>query len=366
MYKFQSLVRQVLFAALVFLASPAIANVTAEYVEQDGDIIVSGMTDDEIVAAVSMPESVKLRVKDALSNRSMLFSLNANGGILRVKPMFSLKAGETYILSITQHGLEPIDVSINVPSKVASVPRLVSFSPSQAFIPANTLRLYLTFSEPMARGQSLQSIKIENDRGDEIKSPFLNLSEELWDKSQTRLTLLLDPGRIKQGVGPNQQVGVPLEAGNAYRLIVGTSMKSAAGKTLRKTTAITFRVGAPERRAISINDWQIASPPAGNSGPLSIAFDRIMDRGSVMRMITLTDQSGKPMRGTINSDGGGWSLSPDQPWRAGEYQLFIDQELEDVSGNTMRSAFDAIPGTIGSRPNSKSAVIDISIPSTNK
>jgi hypothetical protein len=41
------------------------------------------------------------------------------------------------------------------------------------------------------------------------------------------------------------------------------------------------------------------------------------------------------------------ALVPEQAWQAGVYQLIVDPELEDVSGNTIGAPFDAAPGTIG-------------------
>ena len=42
---------------------------------------------------------------------------------------------------------------------------------------------------------------------------WIGINQELWDPGMQRLTLLLDPGRIKRGVGPNLEAGLALERG---------------------------------------------------------------------------------------------------------------------------------------------------------
>ncbi len=53
-----------------------------------------------------------------------------------------------------------------------------------------------------------------NEKGRKLDVPFLEVGEELWDPTGTRLTLLLDPGRIKRGLKPREDLGPILEAGS--------------------------------------------------------------------------------------------------------------------------------------------------------
>ncbi|MCH2077415.1 MAG: alcohol dehydrogenase catalytic domain-containing protein [Rhodobacteraceae bacterium] len=226
-------------------------------------------------------------------------------------------------------------------------PKLAGFAPSQAILPANTLRVYLHFSEPMARGQLRDAVRLYRADGSQVSSPFLTLGPELWDTSQTRATLLLDPGRIKQGVGPNTNDGAPLEKGGSYQLIVAGRMKGAEGIVLGTDATVAFRVRPPERRAIDPEDWQMLTPPAGSHAPVTLAFARIMDTGAVRRLITLLDPTGAPVAGVVETDGGGWSFTSHTAWTKGRYSLVIDPELEDVSGNTPGVPFDAKAWKIG-------------------
>ncbi len=342
MFALQTWMRRALLAAFTLSPLPSLAEVAARLDEASGAVVVTGLAPKFMSMAMTDADSVSLRLENSPSARSMLVELSQDGEDLIVAPRFALKAGAGYELAIAGQTLR-----IALPAPDAISPRLVSFAPSQAVIPANTLRLYLHFSEPMARGQLREMVSLATGDGTPIASPFLSLETELWDPSQTRATLLLDPGRIKQGVGPNVAGGAPLQEGQSYRLTVSPEMLSAAGSSLGSPVSVAFRVGSPERRAISPEAWEILSPTSGSHAPLSLAFDRIVDSGASLRLITLKGPDGQPVQGQITSDDGGWSLIPERPWQTGSYSIVVDPELEDVAGNTIGAPFDAAPGTIG-------------------
>ena len=53
----------------------------------------------------------------------------------------------------------------------------------------------------MNRGDVYRQIQmIELAENQTVQWPFLEMGEELWNQDMTRLTLLIDPGRIKRGV----------------------------------------------------------------------------------------------------------------------------------------------------------------------
>lgn len=342
MFAMQNWMRRALLAAFLLSPFTVMAEVAARLDQASGAVVVTGLARQDISSVLSDANNIHLRLEGSPSARGMLVSISQDDEALIVQPRFALKAGTSYELTVAGETLR-----IALPAPVATTPRLVSFAPSQAVIPANTLRLYLHFSEPMARGQLREMVSLVNADGTPVAGPFLSLEVELWDPSQTRATLLLDPGRIKLGVGPNVAGGAPLQEGQSYRLTVSPQMRSAAGHPLDTPVSLAFRVGPPERRTIAPETWDILAPAAGSHAPLSLAFDRIMDSGAVLRLITLQGPGGQPVRGQITSDGGGWSLIPERPWQAGSYSLTVDPELEDISGNTIGAPFDAAHGTIG-------------------
>lgn len=354
MARVKYLVRQALLAALALLPLPTLAEVTAMFDPASGHIIMAGLSDEARDTLLAEPDLLRLQVATLDTARGMPMTLTRQDSSLVLTPRFALRPGTAYVL---RHGTARFDIQAPKPNAVT--PSLIRFAPSQSVLPANTLRLYLTFSEPMARGQLRAAARLERRDGTRVQSPFLNLEAELWDPSQTRATLLLDPGRIKQAVGPNLQNGAPLEPGQSYRLILQGDMASAAGVTLGSEVTVNFRVGPPERRVIDPQDWHILAPTAGGQAPITVAFDRIMDSGAAHRLLKLSDPQGRPVRGKINTDGGGWSLVPDRPWRPGTYNLMIDADLEDVSGNTTGAPFDASAGTIGTAHVALTRPIDI-------
>lgn len=341
MMGFHPLVRRVLVAALGL--APVLAWAQTEVRYENEIVVVTGLAQEDHRRLEANPEKIILQVAGLGSDRGMPITVELAGDDLYVKPRFALLAGTKYALLLD----DGTEFTVQAPASEAPVPKLVKFEPSQAIVPANLLRMYLQFSEPMARGQLRDEISLKRDDGSSVPSPFLTLGPELWDPKQTRLTLLFDPGRIKQGVGPNAQVGAPLEEGQQYRLIVGAKMESAAGKQLGEDISLVLRVGPAERRPLEPEKWQILVPSAGNQAPLTVAFDRIVDTGAAKRLIKVFDPDGKSVSGRIESDGGGWSLVPSRPWREGVHNLVIDPELEDFSGNTLGAPFDANVGTIG-------------------
>ncbi|WP_412562156.1 Ig-like domain-containing protein [Thalassobius sp. MITS945101] len=342
MFASQTWMRRALLAALIAVPLPVLAELAARFDPVSGAVVVTGLEGASRAALLANPELLRLQVASIKSTRGMPITLQDQGTTLVIEPRFDLRPGTVYMLDLNGTALEIVP-----PIVEATVPRLVGFAPSQAVIPANTLRLYLHFSEPMARGQLREAVVLIGHDGTEVPSPFLNLEVELWDPTQTRATLLLDPGRIKQGVGPNTQGGAPLMTGEAYRLVVSEAMQSAAGAPLGQEASVAFRVGDAERSAIVPDDWQILPPPVGSHAPVTVAFDRIIDSGAVLRLLTVEDPQGAPVRGQIETDGGAWSLIPNQPWQDGTYRVIVDPELEDVSGNSISAAFDAAVGTIG-------------------
>lgn len=348
MHRTRKLGRQIFSAALLLLPFSALAETQARFDAALGAVIVSGMTSEETSLLLNDPSLIRLQNAATPEASGMLVALKEANGEVQIAPRFSLRTGARFALTINWPNAAPFSAEFALNAVAAAAPDLVKFSPQQSLIPANTLRFYLSFSEPMARGQVRDSIRLVRGDSQIVDSPFLNLETELWDGNQKRLTLLLDPGRIKQGVGPNAIAGAPLVDGQRYQLVVSGKMKSAKGVVLGSDRRAVFEVGAPERRAIDPQGWDVTTPRSGSSLPFTVAFDRIMDSGAALRLLSLIDPNGSAVSGMLYTDGGGWSLTPSTPWEPGHYQLLVDPELEDVAGNTIRAAFDAKAGTIGS------------------
>lgn len=214
--------------------------------------------------------------------------------------------------------------------------------PTSDVLPENLLRLYVHFSTPMRRGQVRESIKLIGENGEKIINPFLNLAIELWDRDERRLTLLLDPGRIKRGVGPNVLVGAPLQRGKRYTLVINQDMKDYRGKPLDRTFTKSFIIQAPIRSALLPEQWITDLPKAKSQEPLILEFSRIMDRPLLFRSFAVLDADGQAVKGNIAvvEHETRWEFIPSAQWQSGPHRLVISTDLEDVAGNNVRAAFD--------------------------
>lgn len=133
-------------------------------------------------------------------------------------------------------------------------PSNIAVSLSNTTLPANALRLYLHFSQPMQTGQVRQKIYFTDANGQRDNYAFLATPIELWDTSQKRLTLIFDPGRVKQDVGPNKQIGAPLKANHQNQIVISKGMKAATGSTTSQDHRINLHIGPAERRRLVMQD----------------------------------------------------------------------------------------------------------------
>jgi len=214
--------------------------------------------------------------------------------------------------------------------------------PTAPVLPENQLKFYVQFSAPMSRGATYGQVQVREDGGRVIDLPFLELDEELWDPSMTRLTLLIDPGRIKRGVKPLEDVGPVFEAGRRYVLSVGAGCRDAAGRPLRAGFEQRFAVGAADRTPPDPARWTVTAPAAGTRAPLTVTFDEAMDQALALRLITVAEGAGRAVAGEAALADGErrWTFVPTQPWRGGEHRLVVGTTIEDLAGNNIGKTFD--------------------------
>ena len=333
-------VRQVLLAALLFCGPATAGNIAVEYDSDSGDLEVSGLSALQRSALAQNPERAYLQRKDAVATAGMAISIRQNGHVFNIHPTFPLRHGETYRLKITLGETDIFETEVKLPKPEGMVADLVWYAPDAPAIPANTLRLYLMFSEPMARGQARQAIQLIRADGTIVNSPFLNLEHELWDPGQRRLTLLLDPGRIKRGVGPNLDSGAALVEGEQYELVISSEMTSADGVALGEELRLPVHVGPPERRKLSLKQWRLMPPKHGSQDTLLIDFGRLVDRAAAERLIRVLRPDGTPVKGRTETDGKIWKFIPSAAWTVGHARVVIDPAVEDVAGNSFEAPFD--------------------------
>jgi hypothetical protein len=269
---------------------------------------------------------------------------------LRFEAQFPLQAGVHYRavfhpdkLPGAVTGAAPISIVCHLPVSTASPTTVVAHVyPSGDLLPENLLKFYIHFSAPMSRGNVYDHIRLREESGRYVDLPFLELGEELWDPSMKRLTLFIDPGRIKRGVQPLEELGPALEQGKSYVLEISRIWKDAAGIPLKADFRKTFKVGPPDRQPPDPALWRIHPPKSETRDPLLIAFPKPMDAALARRMIQVTLEKGQPLLGEValEDEEKRWLFTPVSPWRRGAFQLLIQTTIEDLAGNNIGKPFE--------------------------
>ena len=220
---------------------------------------------------------------------------------------------------------------------------VVAIYPSAAELPVNLLRVYVHFSSPMSEGWAGRSVRVyREDTGEELEGAFLPPDPELWDPARRRLTMLLDPGRIKRGLVPNQEAGYPLVEGVTVKVTVGPEFRDSKGQPLTFGAERSYRIVPPFRSRIDTRIWLLGAAKAGSREPLVVEFDRPLDHALLQHCLRVCDSSGTmvPGDGVPGAAECSWRFTPALPWEDAGYQLVVDSTLEDVAGNTPVRVFD--------------------------
>lgn len=253
-------------------------------------------------------------------------------------PRFNFLPGTSYF--VTVDGV-PCGTLVCPSRKSLPTAEVVGIYPSVPEVPRNLLRCYVWFSAPMAGGDARRCIALTGADGHPLAGALFD-GPELWDARRQRLTVLLDPARIKRGLVPHRQAGYPLKKGSAIRLVVDPGFRDATGTPLRRGASRRYAVGGDERRLVDPGRWAVAVPAPGTTGALRVVFDRPLDHGLALRCLEVVDPAGRPISGTvaIGPQEQSWSLTPDRPWVPGSHRLVVDPVLEDLAGNSVRRVFD--------------------------
>jgi|HubBroStandDraft_1064217.scaffolds.fasta_scaffold00751_17 hypothetical protein len=229
--------------------------------------------------------------------------------------------------------------------------RVKQVFPTSDALPENLLRFYACFSEPMQRGWAEKHIMLLDAAGRPVPDVLYRPPLELWDRSMTCLTILLDPGRLKRGVGPNRALGPPLEEGRQYTLAIDSGMLDMSGRPLRTSFRKTFHVLAAVREGIAVEQWSIRLPRPKSRESLDLGFPRPMDWALLWHTVSVASEGGQPIEGHISIDQceRRWSFTPKSFWSPGSYCFCVESSLEDVCGNSLLGPFDRPLRSTGGR-----------------
>jgi hypothetical protein len=226
--------------------------------------------------------------------------------------------------------------------KAPALTEVTHIFPSCNFLPENFLRFYICFSNSMQRGRALDEISLLDSEGQPVADALYRPPVELWDRTMRRLTVLLDPGRLKRWVGPNIELGPPMKAGQSYILEIGSGMVDLTGRPLRERFRKPFLVGDPVREHISVESWELLPPVTGSRQAVVLLFKSPLDWALLLQTITVGSADGSVIAGQVLVDQceKRWSFTPTSPWIAGIYHICVGSSLEDVCGNSITGAFD--------------------------
>ncbi|MBI5802727.1 MAG: hypothetical protein HZA92_18650 [Verrucomicrobia bacterium] len=281
----------------------------------------------------------------------MLGEHRVESGLLRFVPAFQMEPGLRY-RAVFDSGQLPgahslaagkVTSSLQIPVQRERATTVVTqVYPSADVLPENLLKFYVHFSSPMSRGNIYEHIRLLNEANQPVDLPFLELAEELWSTDMLRLTLFIDPGRIKREVKPLEEIGPALVAGRSFTLVIGGSWKDANGNRMKRAFMKRFTVIAPDRDPPDPQRWGYKAPPIRTREPLAIDLAEPMDSALALRMIHVVDGLGRTVPGQafLTERERIWKFLPQDSWKSGHYSLVVETTIEDLAGNNIGKPFE--------------------------
>ena len=282
---------------------------------------------------------------DANPNTSppILGTTAVDQGKLVFTPRFPFQKGTSYVVRVRPDSRsQPINSRLEIPADPAVKTKVTGVYPSADELPANTLKFYLQFSAPMQKGDIYRHVRLRKVGGEDVELPFLEIEQEFWSRDAKRLTLLLDPGRIKRGLKPREEMGPILVPGESYDLIISGDWPDSIGRCLGQDYRKRFVAVAEDHVQPDPATWKVTSPTIGSQGPLKVSFPDPLDYAMLLRAIRVIDADSNRVSGVTRVAGfeDRWTFKPDQVWKSGKYKLVISKDLEDNAGNSIERLFD--------------------------
>ena len=292
-----------------------------------------------ILPAALVPAALETPALQPLGGRFAV-----DGETLVFTPQLPFVDGLGYALVLRDGAAPPRVWTLDRPAKTAAAATtVVGLYPTAPAAPLNLLKLYVHFSAPMSEGRAAGAVEVRReDTGELLQDVFYLGRSELWDPARRRLTLLLDPGRIKRGLGPHEAMGYPLVEGTWITVSITDRFRDAQRSPLKAGASRRYWIGPPVREHVDPARWRRRWPAAGSTDPLTVSFDRPLDHGLLQHAIKVLNTGGASVPGHVEVGAGekSWRFHPDQPWEAAAYTLAVDPVLEDLAGNSLTRVFD--------------------------
>ena len=235
--------------------------------------------------------------------------------------------------------------------------------PSGPELPANLLKIYVKFSKPISPAKVFDHILILDEHEIAVERAVLELENPLLSGDGTLLTLWIEPGRQKRGLGPNLMLGPVFTEGRSYQIQVSESLKDLNGVPMKKRGMHYFKIIKDDRKKIDASKWQIDKPDIETFQDLIITCGETLDFGSALSGISILNNKDEVVEGT-------WHFAEHETklifssvniWSAGSYTLVIDHVVEDLAGNNLVRLFDQPIGMNEPQPSTAEFTIQIKI-----
>jgi hypothetical protein len=206
--------------------------------------------------------------------------------------------------------------------------------PSGPTVPENLLRIELRFSAPLRLPFTIAQVKLLDNGGREIEHAFLDLP--LPSADGTRVTILMDPGRVKSGLIENRTLGRALHGGSTVTLVVDDAELSAPTHKTWWVTGFASQRLRPDR-------WMLDPPLAGTRDALLLHL-RAPLSSTAESLIAIRGPDARRVPGVARLERGEtlWRFIPAVPWESAAYSVVTHPELEDTAGNRPCAPFEAV------------------------
>jgi hypothetical protein len=206
--------------------------------------------------------------------------------------------------------------------------------PSGPSVPENLLRIELRFSEPLNTPIDINHVKLFDANGKLIPGAFLDLP--LPSADGRSVTILMDPARVKTGVGANLAVGRALHRGETVTFVVDDA---ALARPVRRTWQVTGFDADPPKPA----NWTFEPPRVGSRDAVVVHLDKPLSLTAQSLIAIRTPEGDRmPGHGALEAGETVWRFVPAQSWRAATYALVTHPDLEDSAGNRPCGPFEAV------------------------
>ncbi len=221
-------------------------------------------------------------------------------------------------------------------------PTVTEVYPRADKLPENLLRLYVYFDQPMHRNDALKAIRLLDENENVVDGTFLANKVDLWSPDGHRLTLLLDPGRVKTGLRAHNTMGRAIKSGNRYTLQIDSSISNEQGCNLTAEFNKIFNVIDADYSAVDLSQWNVITPQLNSMDWLDIQLNKPHDHVSLAYSIRVIDENNSIIPGHIDLGAADsqWLFQPIKPWQDQNYRIVINPMFEDVAGNRLSGSFE--------------------------